>query len=174
MRKRLLIALSLLLLGITLIGGCKGADMKTAEAKMGDTVKIDYTGTLEDGSQFDSSKGRDPLEFTIGFGQVIPGFENAVVGMKPGESKTVKIPAAEAYGEYRDELVFKVGKDQLPPDIKPEIGQELTMRGNNQTVQVKIIAVDDTEVTMDANHPLAGKNLTFEIKFVEIEPPAKT
>ncbi|MEE8419813.1 MAG: peptidylprolyl isomerase, partial [Dehalococcoidales bacterium] len=126
---------------------------------------VHYTGTLEDGSQFDSSVGRDPLEFTIGAGQMIAGFDRAVLGMTGGEKKTVIIPAAEAYGERSDDLVVEVSRDELPEGITPEVGMIL-MRGNNV---VTVIAVSETTFTIDTNHELAGEDLIFEIELVSIK-----
>ena len=141
-----------------------------AKAQSGDVVKVHYTGTLGDGSQFDSSKGRAPLSFTVGSGQVIPGFDNAVTGLDIGASVTVTIPPAEAYGEYREEYVLKVNPSDIPPEISPEIGMELTLhQEDGGQVPVRITDVSDEQITLDANHPLAGKELTFEIELVEIE-----
>ena len=147
-----------------------GGEEGTAQAKDGDTVKVHYTCKLEDGTVVESSIGRDPLQFTIGEGRLIPGFEQAVVGMSPGESKTVEIPADEAYGPYREELVLVVDRDQFPPDLQPEIGQQLEMRQEDgQIIVVTVIDVSESSVTLDANHPLVGKDLTFDIQLVEIE-----
>lgn len=140
--------------------------MKKADA--GDTVQIHYTGKLEDGSVFDSSRGRDPLEFTLGSGQVIEGFDSAVAGMAPGEEKTVTIPADNAYGGRRGELVFEVERSQLPDTIEPEVGQQLQMSQNGQVAIVTITDVTDEGVKLDANHPLAGRDLTFELELVEV------
>ncbi|MEE9614548.1 MAG: peptidylprolyl isomerase [Thermodesulfobacteriota bacterium] len=138
-------------------------------AKIGDTVMIHYTGTLEDGTVFDSSEGRVPLQFTLGEGMVIPGFETAVTGMSPTETKTEKIPAAEAYGPYVEDLVVVVGKEHLPDDLKPEVGRQLELhQEEGKTTVVTITEVNETNVTLDANHPLAGKDLTFRIELVEI------
>lgn len=139
------------------------------EAKRGDTVKVHYTGRLEDGTVFDSSQGRQPLEFQLGSGSVIPGFEEAIVGMQEGESKTALILADEAYGPYHDEMLLTVPRDQFPPDIEPEVGQDLELRQQDgQTVVVQVKDVSDGEVTLDANHPLAGEDLTFDIQLVQI------
>jgi len=141
-----------------------------AQAKNGDTVKVHYTGKLEDGSIFDSSIDRNPLEFTIGESQVIPGFEQAVVGMDLNETETVKIPEDKAYGPHREELVAEVDRSQLPADMKPEVGQQLQGRqSDGQVVVATVIAVSESNVTLDANHPLAGKALTFEIQLVAID-----
>ncbi len=139
------------------------------QAKPGDTVKIHYTGRLEDGTVFDSSSDRDPLEFTINQGQVIPGFEQAVLGMTPGESKTEKIPMDQAYGPHREEMVLEVSREQIPPDLNPEVGQQLQIQqANGQSVPVFVTDVTDAQITLDANHPLAGEDLTFDIELVEI------
>lgn len=140
-----------------------------SQAKNGDTVKVHYTGTLEDGSVFDSSREREPLEFTLGKGQLIPGFEDAVRGMAVGDKTTTKIPADKAYGPVREEMVARVGKDQFPEGIEPEVGQQLQVpQQGGGIIVVTVTEVDDTQVTLDANHPLAGKDLTFEIEVVEI------
>ena len=138
-------------------------------AKVGDTVKVHYTGTLTDGSAFDSSIGREPLQFTLGEGQMIPGFEQAVIGMELGETKTVTIPADQAYGPYYEERVFVISRDQLPAGMEPEVGQKLQMQSTSgQITIVTVTVVSETNVTLDANHELAGKDLTFEIQLVEI------
>jgi peptidylprolyl isomerase len=138
-------------------------------AKSGDSVKIHYTGTLEDGTTFDSSAGRDPLEFTLGSGQVIAGFDEAVTGMEAGEKKTVTIPADKAYGQRNEEMVITAPREQVPPEINPEVGQQLQMAGpNNQPIIVQITEVTDEHIVLDANPPLAGKDLTFDIELVSI------
>ncbi|HEY9742093.1 MAG TPA: peptidylprolyl isomerase [Coleofasciculaceae cyanobacterium] len=140
-----------------------------AQAKPGDTVKIHYTGRLEDGTVFDSSADREPLEFTLDGGQVIPGFEQAVVGMTPGESKTEKIPMDQAYGPHRPEMVLEVSRQQMPPELQPEVGQQLQVQQpDGQTIPVFVTEVTESTVTLDANHPLAGEDLTFDIELVEI------
>ncbi len=166
MKKKYYLALtSMILLVVIGATGCGG----TAQAKTGDTVKVDYTGRLQDGTVFDTSEGQEPLEFTLGQGQLIPGFEQAVMGMKIGESKTVTIPADQAYGPRRDELVQIVSRDKLPADLKPEVGMQLqTTRSDGSTITVTITEVSDTTITVDANSPLAGKDLIFEIKLVGI------
>lgn len=139
------------------------------EARQGDTVRIHYTGKLDDGTVFDSSEGREPLEFTIGQEQVIPGFEEAVLGMSPGETKTTRIVPERAYGDYQQEMVFEVDRTRLPSDLEPEPGQELRVRTpEGYTIPVVIVEVEDGKVTIDANHPLAGRDLTFDIELVEI------
>ena len=171
--KKWLSVLAIAILGLALVicVACGGGEGKegTAQAKDGDTGQVHYTLKLEDGTVFETSIGGDPLEFTIGEGQLIPGFEQAVVGMSPGESKTVEIPADEAY-PYREELVLVVDRDQLPEDLQPEVGQQLQIRQpDGQTILVKVIDVSESSVTLDANLPLAGKDLTFDIELVEIE-----
>ena len=142
------------------------------QAKVGDTVSVLYTGTLDDGEIFDSSElhGGEPLEFTIGAGQMIPGFEQAAIGMSVGESKTVLIAAADAYGPYHEELVIVVDWDQFPEGFEVEVGDQLQMQqADGQIVIVTVLEVSESGVTVDANHPLAGKDLTFEIQLVEIK-----
>lgn len=140
-----------------------------AQAKSGDRVKVHYSGFLEDGTVFDSSLEGDPFEFTLGEGMVIPGFENAVIGMDVGETKTVNIPFAEAYGPRRDELMATIERAQLPDHISPEVGMSLQVRTpDGSFTNVLITEVTPSTVTLDANHPLAGKDLIFEIKLVEI------
>ena len=139
-----------------------------AEAKNGDTVRIHYTGRLADGTVFDSSEGRAPLEFTIGESQVIPGFEEAVSGMEPGQETTVTIPSDQAYGAHRAELLFDVPREQFPDDLDPQIGQQLQMTNGSQTAVVTVSEVADGSIKLDANHPLAGKDLTFDLTLVEI------
>lgn len=135
----------------------------------GKKVKIHYTGTLDDGSTFDSSEGRDPLEFEMGAGMVIPGFENGVREMEAGEKKTITILAAEAYGERNEEMVMEFGKDRLPEGLDPEVGMGLQMQGpQGQMIPVQVTAVGEEEITIDANHPLAGKTLNFELELVEV------
>ena len=139
------------------------------EAKAGDNVKVHYTGTLEDGTQFDSSRGVEPLQFTLGSGQVIIGFDEAITGMEPGEKKNVTIPAARAYGQRNEDMVITAPRNQIPADITPQVGQQLQLAGpNNQPIVVKITEVTDEHVRLDANPPLAGRDLTFELELVEI------
>ena len=140
-----------------------------SKAETGNTVKVHYTGRLNDDTQFDSSAGRDPLEFTLGTGQVIPGFEKAVTGMGVGESKTVTIPADQAYGPHHTELVLEVERGQIPPHINPEVGQQLEIhQQDGRTVGVVITEVTNEKVSLDANHPLAGQDLIFDLELVEI------
>ena len=140
-----------------------------AQAKKGDTVKVHYTGTLEDGTVFDSSADHKPLEFTIGAGQVIPGFDLAVLDMAIGEVKVSVIPAEEAYGAHSTELVTDVDRERFPADMELELGQQLQVGlADDQQAIVMVVDISDTVVTLDANHPLAGQDLTFEIELVEI------
>lgn len=140
-----------------------------SEAKKGDKVKVHYTGKLNDGSVFDSSVNREPLEFELGAGMMIAGFDQAVHGMKVGDKKTTNIPSDQAYGERNDEMIVSVPKEQLPPDLEPEVGQQLSMQQpNGQAIPVVVTSVEEASIELDANHPLAGKDLTFEIELVEI------
>ncbi len=140
-----------------------------AQAKEGDTVKIHYTGKFDDGTVFDASKDEEPLEFVIGEGQVIAGVEEAVIGMNPEEKKTALIPPEKAYGEYHDDMVIDVDKNKFPDHIRPELGLELELKQEDgESVFVVVTNVSDEEVTLDANHPLAGKDLTFDIHLVKI------
>ena len=140
-----------------------------SDAKEGDTVKVHYTGTLEDGTVFDSSRDHEPIEFTFGKGQIIKGFENAVLGMSIGETKTVRIPSNEAYGPRRDELLLKFNKTDFPPDIEPVKGLVLDLRNpDGRSLVARITEVSGDLVTLDANHPMSGKDLTFKIDLVEV------
>jgi peptidylprolyl isomerase len=139
------------------------------QAKSGDTVRIHYTGTLDDGSEFDSSAGRDPLEFTLGGGQVIPGFDSAVDGMAVGQNKSVTIPPDEAYGQRHDQLAQQVPRTTLPEDLEPKVGMQLQSKGpDGQVMNLVVTEIVDDSITVDANHPLAGQALTFAIELVEI------
>lgn len=139
-----------------------------SEAKRGDNVKVNYTGKLADGTVFDSSDGGEPLAFAVGSGQVIQGFDEAVIGMKVGESKDVVIPVEKAYGERQDEMIIQAPIDQVPPDLNPELGMRLEMGGaNGEVLRVVIVEIADTHITLDANPPLAGKELYFSIELVE-------
>jgi len=138
-------------------------------AKSGDTVRIHYTGKLDDGTEFDSSAGRDPLEFALGSGQVIPGFDSAVAGMTVGDSKSVSIEPAEAYGDRHEQLVQDVPKDALTDDVELAVGMQLQSQApDGQVMQFIVTAVAEETFTVDANHPLAGQTLNFEIELVEI------
>jgi peptidylprolyl isomerase len=154
----------------------KGRDDMT-QAKSGDKVTVHYTGRLENGEVFDSSECNEsdcgcesgPMEFVIGEGDVIPGFEQAIIGMSPGEEKTVTIPADEAYGQRLDEMVAVVDRSEIPPDLELEVGLSLEVTQENGDVfPVLITEINETTVTLDANHPLAGKDLTFDLRLVEI------
>lgn len=139
------------------------------QAKQGDKVQVHYKGTLSDGDEFDNSFGGEPLEFTLGAGEVIPGFDAGVDGMGIGETKTVQIPADKAYGPLMEELFLSVTKDQLPPELELELGQTLVLNQEDGNVIHAVIAeITDAEVLLDANHPLAGQDLTFEIKLEAI------
>lgn len=139
------------------------------QVKNGDTVRVHYHGTLTDGSTFDSSEGREPLEFVVGEGQVIKGFDDAMVDMKVGDKKTVNIPVADAYGERRDDMMMQYPKTEFPDDMTPEPGMQLHMSDNSGNVFPVLIAeVLEEVVVLDANHPLAGQDLTFEIELVSI------
>ncbi len=158
----------MILFGSLLNIGC-AEEKELIAAQDGDVIKVHYTGTLKDGTIFDTSRGRQPLEFTLGAGQLIPGFENAVRGMSIGQSKTVTIPPEEAYGPFRDDLIFTIDKGRLPDSSNPEIGQQLKIElSGNISTQAIITDVSETTITVDANHHLAGKDLTFEIEVVEI------
>lgn len=140
-----------------------------AQAKIGDKVKIHYTGRLDSGEIFDTSKDREPLEFKIGDKSMIPGFETAVIGMNVGESKIEKILSIDAYGEHKEQLVFTMGRDTIPEDLNVEVGFELDMHGKNgECIPVLVTELTEESITLDANHPLAGRDLIFEIKLVEI------
>jgi FKBP-type peptidyl-prolyl cis-trans isomerase 2 len=139
-----------------------------ATAKKGDTVKVHYKGTLEDGTEFDSSLDRDPLQFTVGAGKLILAFEQAVVGMSPGESKTLKISAADAYGPHREDLVMTVDRGELPEDLDPEVGDELELEHEEESFVVRVTDVSEESATLDANHPLAGEALIFDIELLEV------
>ncbi len=139
------------------------------QAKQGDTVNVHYTGKLEDGTVFDSSRSRNPLQFTIGKGQVISGFEQAVIGMNLGESKTARIPVDQAYGPRQNDRIVTFERAQLPPGLNPLVGQRLELtQTDDQRILVTVSAMTDTTLTLDANHPLAGKELFFDIELVKI------
>ena len=140
-----------------------------AQAQQGDTVRVHYIGTLEDGTKFDSSRERETLQFTIGGSEVIPGFEEAVLGMEPGDTKSITIPCVNAYGVYEEDRVAVVDLDQFPEDFTPDVGQSIQLtQDNGEKVVVTITDISGSEVTLDANHPLADEALTFEIELMEI------
>lgn len=140
------------------------------KVKKGNVVKVHYTGTLDDQTVFDSSKEREPLEFTVGAGQMIQGFDNAVEGMKIGEVKTVKIPSNEAYGPVNEQAIFNINKSQLPDGLIPEIGMQLeSQQPDGRRHLLSIVEVMEEEIKLDGNHPLAGKDLTFEIEMMSIK-----
>jgi peptidylprolyl isomerase len=139
------------------------------QVKTGDTVRIHYTGTLETGETFDTSSGRDPLEFVVGSGQIIPGLDKALPGMAIGESKTVAVPCAEAYGETNPEARQDVPRASIPAEIPVDPGTQLQMQTQTgQVIPVAVVEVTDEVVVLDANHPLAGKDLTFQIELVDV------
>ncbi len=138
------------------------------KAHAGNTVKVRYTGKLDNGAVFDSSKEHEPLEFKLGAGQVISGFENAVHGMSAGEKKTVRIPADEAYGPRRDDMVIRVERSRIPPEIDLSIGTNLRIKQYSGVINVVVTDMDESSVTLDANHPLAGSDLTFDIELVDV------
>ena len=140
-----------------------------APANTGDTVKVHYTGKLDDGTVFDTSANRDPLQFTIGEQQVIPGFEQTVVGMNPGESKTAQIPVDKAYGPHRKEMILVVERSQFPADLEPQVEQCLQLcQPDGQNMVARVTDVSESKVMLDANHLLEGKELTFDIQLIEI------
>ena len=143
------------------------------QVKTGDTVHIHYTGTLNDGTTFDSSEGREPLSFQVGSGQIIPGLDSAIPGMTVGDMKTVNVACDEAYGQVNPEMTQAVPRADIPADIPLETGTRLQMQTQNgQVIPVTVTAVDDSTVTLDANHPLAGQDLTFNIELVKIDAAA--
>jgi FKBP-type peptidyl-prolyl cis-trans isomerase 2 len=147
----------------------EGTEASMSPAAEGNTVKVHYTGKLEDGTVFDSSRGRDPLEVTLGTNTVIAGFEQGLIGMEVGDSKTVTIPPEEAYGPHRGELILEVNGSDFPENITPEVGLQLQMqRPDGQTLPVTIVKIEAGKVTLDANHPLAGKILIFELEMVAV------
>lgn len=140
------------------------------QVKSGDTIKVHYHGRLESGETFDSSEGREPLQFEVGAGHVIRGFDDGVTGMTIGEKKTIHIPVDQAYGHRQEEMVIPFPLNQFPPDLQPQVGMPLTMTtAQGHPVQVVIVEVGDENVLLDANHPLAGKDLIFDLELVEIE-----
>ena len=139
-------------------------------AKQGDTVTIHVTEKLEDGTELFSTKNRDPLNFTIGDGEIIPGLEKAVIGMKPGERTTEKVSPDQAFGPYADDFMITIDRNCISPDIEPEVGKELYMgrRGDDQKTRVRILEVSDKELRIDMNHPMAGKDLIFDIELISL------
>ena len=143
------------------------------EARSGDLVRVHYTGTFDDGRTFDSSAGRDPLEFTLGEGEVVAGFDAAVTGMTVGQKKTVKLNPEQAYGHRREDQVMTVARSMLPSELKPRPGMQLQAAApNGGQIVLTVVEANDESVTLDGNHPLAGKRLTFEIELVEIAEAA--
>ncbi len=148
----------------------KATQTDTKTAKKGDTVKIDYTGRFDDGIVFDTSEKREPIEFTLGEGRVIKGFDDAVVGMNVGEEKEIKVMPANGYGEQDDNLVRAFPKDKLPKDPSPRAGIILSFRSpEGQTIMARIDRIEENKVFLDFNHPLAGKNLNFKLRLVHIK-----
>jgi len=139
------------------------------QVKAGDTVKVHYHGRLTDGSTFDSSSGREPLEFQVGSGQVIKGFEDGVSGMEVGEKKTIQIAVDDAYGQKEENMIVEFPKNNFPPELSPEVGMSLNMtNGSGQVIPVTIVDIKDESVILDANHPLAGQDLIFDLELIEI------
>ena len=144
------------------------------QVQQGDKVRVHYHGKLRSGETFDSSEGRDPLEFTVGTGQVIKGFDDGVKGMQVGDKKTVEIAVGDAYGEKSQDMIIEFPKTQFPEDMNPEVGQQLMMsNGSGQSFPVTIMEVQEETVLLDANHPLAGQDLIFDIELVEIVPVSR-
>ena len=144
------------------------------QVQSGDKVKVNYTGKLRNGETFDSSEGREPLEFTVGGGQVIKGFDQGVMGMQVGDKRTVEIEVVDAYGEKNQDMVIEFPKTQFPADMKPEAGMQLMMNnGEGQSFPVLVKEVKEETVLLDANHPLAGEDLVFDIELVEIVPTSR-
>jgi len=140
------------------------------ETKKGTTVRVHYSGSFHDGTVFDTSKDGKPLEFTIGEGGVIPGFEESIMGMKSGESKTFTLSEDDAYGPHRKELMIEVDKSKFPPEINPEVGQQLEIpQPDGKTAYVVVTDASESIVTLDANHPLAGKELIFQVELIEVK-----
>jgi len=144
------------------------------QVQNGDKIRVHYHGKLRSGETFDSSNGREPLEFTVGSGQVIKGFDEGVKGMEVGEKKTVEIPVGEAYGEKQQEMMIEFPKEQFPADMNPEVGMQLMMSdGSGQQFPVTVAEVKENSVVLDANHPLAGQDLIFDLELVSIEPVSR-
>jgi FKBP-type peptidyl-prolyl cis-trans isomerase 2 len=144
------------------------------QVKKGDTVKVHYHGRLTDGTTFDSSSGREPLQFEVGSGQVIKGFEDGVAGMNVGDKKTIQIPVEDAYGPKDENMLVEFPKSNFPEDLNPEVGMQLNMtNGGGQVIPVTIVEIGEESVMLDANHPLAGQDLIFDIELVEIEAKSR-
>lgn len=144
------------------------------QVQNGDKIRVHYHGKLRSGETFDSSNGRDPLEFTVGSGQVIKGFDEGVKGMQVGEKKTIEIPVTDAYGEKQQEMMIEFPKEQFPSDMNPEVGMQLMMsNGSGQNFPVTVSEVKEASVILDANHPLAGQDLIFDLELVEIVPTSR-
>ena len=140
-----------------------------AQAKDGDTIRFHYNGSFEDGTEFDSSRGDEPLEVTLGGGQLIPGLESGLLGMAIGDKETITITPEEGYGTFREELILKINRDEFPKDVTPKVGQQLRLqKPGNPPFSVLIAEVNDDSIVLDANHPLAGKTLIFEVELMEI------
>jgi peptidylprolyl isomerase len=165
--KKYAVLVGLLVLMVVLVTGC--GQSEPVGAAVGDRVTVNYTGYLEDGTVFDTTEGREPLTFVIGDGTMIPGFDAAVRGMQVGETKTVIIPAASAYGEYREDLVVVLPREEFGEDL--EVGQRVPLQNmtSGETIYFTVVEITEDEVTLDANHPLAGQDLTFEIELVSID-----
>ncbi|HEY4617969.1 MAG TPA: peptidylprolyl isomerase [Flavobacterium sp.] len=146
-----------------------------SQVKENNTVKVHYTGKLSDGQVFDSSEGKEPLEFTLGQGRLIPGFEKGLIDMKLNEKKTITITPDEAYGAVREDLIQEVAKTELPPEIKPEVGMGLVSKSpDGQEMNLLVVEVRDQSIVLDGNHPLAGKDLIFDLEVVEIKDTVVT
>lgn len=144
------------------------------QVQNGDKIKVHYHGKLRSGETFDSSNGMEPLEFTVGSGQVIKGFDDGVKGMQVGDKKTIEIAVKDAYGEKQQEMMIEFPKEQFPPDMNPEVGMQLMMsNGSGQNFPVTVAEVKETSVILDANHPLAGQDLIFDLELVEIVPTSR-
>ncbi|MBJ2173715.1 peptidylprolyl isomerase [Aureibaculum sp. A20] len=145
------------------------------QVKENNTVKVNYTGKLSDGQVFDSSEGREPLEFTLGQGQLIPGFEKGLIDMKLNEKKTITIPKAEAYGDVNEQLIQEVNKTELPQDMEPKVGMGLVSKSpDGQEMNLMVVEVKDESIVIDGNHPLAGKDLIFDLEVIEIKDSEPT
>jgi peptidylprolyl isomerase len=168
MRNVKIIFAILIIMVAIIAAGCDAASGDTV-VKYGDTVKLEFIGTLDNGETFDTSLGEEPLSFTLGEGEMVPAFENAILGMKVGDIKTFTIPADEAYGPYYEELVLEVPRSDIPGDIVPEIGMQLKQVHEDGTIVIATITkVTEETITLDANHALAGENLTFEVELLDI------